>query len=110
MKTHSQTTDKSRVFFKPKIEILQNGDVFCPAGDIWITGQQYALPEFSFSPVVGKFKLYVEKVDSGADYLLDQTGYGIPVNFQSVGFLPVCWRDFKGDDIHVLSHVEVSFA
>ena len=102
---HQQVSDHLKVFYEP--QITESGEsLTIPAGSVWVHGTEYPLS--AYTPVIGTgvFRLFVERTSTGADYLLYLTLFDEPVSFgEGIGALSVAWREFPGDDLHVLRHV-----
>ena len=102
---HVQNGAENTVFCDVGLSV--SGNVLSLAGgDCWISGSKYTLPDYSADVGEDAFALWVEKTDTGADYLLDLTNLADYNSFgQGIGAVKLAWRDRKGDEIHVLKSV-----
>lgn len=107
MRTHAQRSDPSKIWFDA--EVRENpvlGTFTVPATSFWLHGIEYPLPAYSPDVGTAPFRLYIEKIEPGADYLLDLTGKAVAVSFgDGIGTPLVVWRDEPEGEIQVLRSV-----
>lgn len=106
MIVHEQFSTDQKSFYEIPISELSSGSLDIPSGSCRISGTVFSLP--AYAPVIGDgaFRLWVERIGTGADYFLDRFAvsiiglHGLPSDS-----ILVAWRDAIGDPIHVLRHV-----
>lgn len=104
MVTHFQKSDRTRIYYDAEITEAA-GALTIPKATIWVEGKEYALPAYKPSVGSSAFRIWVEKTQDGADYMLDTTLDAEPAYFRPNVALRVAWRDVDGAVIHLLRHV-----
>jgi hypothetical protein len=100
---HEQRSNPNQLLFKLPVSEEANGIITVSEGMVWIDGEVYELPAFSHEVGDAPFYLWIEKTETGADYLLDFVKEEEPVPFsEDVGPVLIAWRDTPGTEINVL--------
>jgi len=104
MQIITQKSNKSKIWFDLSVTET-NGKISIPAGKFYLAGKEYDLPEVKDLDFPEGSRLYIEKTDTGADYLLDYTGLAEPNSFGAgIGSPLIAWNE--DGIIKVLKHVE----
>ena len=103
MKVIYQKSNKNKVWFDLEVSEVDS-KISIPAGKFYLQGKEYDLPEVKDLDFPIGSRLYIEKTDTGADYLVDYTGLAEPNSFgDGIGSPLIIWND---GEIKVLKHIE----
>ncbi len=103
----NQYSNKNKVLVDINISEAGTNKISCAKGSLWIHGNEYKLSKEPNIDMSGSItRLYIEKTDTGADYMLDYTGEAEPVSFgDGIGAVLIAW--IENNNLYVLNHVEV---
>jgi hypothetical protein len=104
MQIITQKSNKRKIWFDLEVQ-ENNGKISIPAGNFYLAGKEYALPEVKDLDFPKGARLYIEKTDTGADYVADYTALAEPNSFGAgIGSPLIAWNE--DGVIKVLKHVE----
>jgi hypothetical protein len=104
MKFIYQKSNKNKIWFDLEV-IENNGKISIPAGKFYLQGKEYDLGEVKDLDFPVGSRLYIEKTDTGADYLVDYTQLAEPNSFgEGIGAPLICANE--NGEIWCLRHIQ----